>query len=118
MPFLEAYWHASAYPTRVSFNGIDETPFPKDDLAHLYDLARLASRSAAKKYYKPLREALDPVRGILRSHPSLARVLGTRIGNDEFHVKILNGTSLTWLTQIVAGLLERAPGQVLRAEEL
>ena len=107
-PFLEAYWQASSYPPRVSFNGIDETPFPKDDLAHLYDLARLASRSAEKKYYKPLRETLDPVRGILRSHPSLARALGTRIGNDEFHVKILNGTSLTWLTQIVAGLLERA----------
>lgn len=108
VPFLEAYWQANSYPTRVSFNGVDETPFPKDDVAHLYDLARLASRSAEKKYYNPLREALDPVRGILRSHPSLARALGKRIGNDEFHVKISNGTSLTWLTQIVAGLLERA----------
>ncbi|MFC4217201.1 HEPN domain-containing protein [Pseudophaeobacter arcticus] len=107
-PFLEAYWKASSYPPRLSFNGKDETPFPKDDLAHLYDLARSATRSIEKKYYKPLREALDPVRGILRSHPTLARALGTRIGNDEFHVKILNGTSLTWLTQIVAGLLERA----------
>ncbi|WP_299681585.1 HEPN domain-containing protein [uncultured Roseobacter sp.] len=108
VPFLEAYWQVNSYPTQVSFNGVDETPFPKDDLAHLYDLARMASRSAEKKYYKTLREVLDPVRGILRSHPSLARALGTRIGNDEFHVKILNGTSLTWLTQIVAGLLERA----------
>jgi hypothetical protein len=122
-PFLEAYWQASSYPPRVSFNGKDETPFPKDDLAHLYDLARSASRSIEKKYYKPLREALDPVRGILRSHPSLARALGTRIGNDEFHVKILNGTSLTWLTQIVAGLLERAHelgdgGFVIAANEL
>lgn len=108
VPFLESYWQANSYPTRVSFNGVDETPFPKDDVAHLYDLARLASRSAEKKYYHPLREALDPVRGILRSHPSLARALGQRIGNDQFHVQILNGTSLTWLTQIVAGLLERA----------
>ena len=107
-PFLEAYWQANSYPTRVSFNGVDETPFPKDNLADLYDLARLASRSAERKYYKPLREALDLVRGILRSHPSLARALGNRIGNDEFHVRILNGTSLTWLTRIVAGLLERA----------
>ncbi len=107
-PFLEEYWQANSYPTRVSFNGVDETPFPKDDVAHLYDLARMASRSAEKKYYKPLREVLDQVRGILRSHPSLARALGTRIGNDEFYVKVLNGTSLTWLTQIVAGLLERA----------
>lgn len=108
VPFLEAYWQASSYPTRVSFNGIDETPFPKDDVADLYDLARMALRSGEKKYYDPLREALDPVKGILRSHPSLARALGKRVGNDEFHVKILNGTSLTWLTQIVAGLLERA----------
>ncbi|WP_162932909.1 HEPN domain-containing protein [Roseovarius sp. EL26] len=108
VPFLEAYWQVNSHPTRVSFNGVDETPFPKDDVADLYDLARLASRSAESKYYKPLREALDPVRGILRSHPSLARALGNRIGNDEFHVRILNGTSLTWLTQIVAGLMECA----------
>ena len=108
VPFLEAYWQANSYPTRVSFNGVDETPFPKDDVAYLYDLARMASRSAEMNYYEPLREALEPIRGILRSHPSLARAIGTGVGNDEFHVKILNGTSLTWLTQIVAGLLERA----------
>lgn len=107
-PFLEEYWQANSYPTRVSFNGVDETPFPKDDVADLYDLARLASRPDERKYYKPLRDALDPVRGILRSHPSLARALGNRIGNDEFHVGILNGTSLTWLTRIVAGLFERS----------
>ncbi|WP_436397721.1 hypothetical protein [Roseobacter sp. S98] len=107
-PFLEEYWQANSYPTRVTFNGVDETAFPKDDIAHLYDLARMASRSAEKKYFKPLCEVLDPVRGILRSHPSLARALGKRIGNDEFHVEILNGKSLTWLTQMVAGLLERA----------
>lgn len=107
-PFLEAFWQANSYPTSVSFNGVDETPFPKNDVADLYDLACLASRSAERKYYKPLREALDPVRGILRSHPSLARALENRIGNDEFHVRVVNGTSLTWLTQIVAGLLERA----------
>ena len=106
--FLEAYWQASSFPTHVSFNGKDETPFPKDDMVHLFDLARSASRSVEKEYYKPLREALDPVRGILRSHPTLARALGTGIGNEYFHVRILNGTSLTWLTQIVAGLLERA----------
>jgi hypothetical protein len=68
----------------------------------------MALRSGGKKFYDPLREALDPVRAILRSHPSLSEALGMRVGNDEFHVKILNGTSLTWLTQIVAGLLERA----------
>lgn len=111
-PFLEAHWQASSYPPRVSFNGKDETPFPKDDLAHLYDRVRSARRSIEQQYYKPLRDALDPVRGILRSHPTLATALGTRIGNDEFHVKIMNRTSLTWLTQIVAGLLERAHGMV------
>ena len=107
-PFLEAYWQASSYPARISFNEKDETPFPKDDLAHLYDLARLAKRSDEKNFYKPLRDALDPVRGILRAHPSLFRALGSLVGNDEFHVRILSGTSLTWLTRIVAGLLERA----------
>ena len=107
-PFLEAYWQASSFPTRVSFNGEDETPFPKDDLVDLYDLALRASRSDETKFYQPLRGALDPVRGILRSHPSLAKALGSQIGNDEFHVRILNGTSLTWLTQIVGGLMERS----------
>ena len=107
-PFLEAYWQANSYPTRVSFNGVDETPFPKNDLADLYDHARMALRSGGKKFYDPLREALDPVRAILRSHPSLSEALGNRVENDKFHVKILNGTSLTWLSQIVAGLLERA----------
>ncbi|WP_247078966.1 HEPN domain-containing protein [Pseudohalocynthiibacter sp. F2068] len=120
-PFLEAYWQTGSYPTRVSFNGKDETPFPKDDLVHLYDLARRSCRSVEKKYYKPLLDVLDPVRGILRSHPSLSRALGTLAGNDEFHVRILNGTSLTWLTQIVAGLLERADehgdGGIVRAAD-
>ncbi len=60
-PFLEEYWQVNSYPTRVTFNGVDETPFPKDDIAHLYDLARMASRSADKKHYKPLCEVLDPV---------------------------------------------------------
>ncbi len=108
VPFLEAYWQASTYPARMSFNGKDETPFPNDDLVHLYAFALCASSSVEKKYFKSLREALDPVRGILRSHPALARALGSQIGNDQFYVKILNGTSLTWLAPIVAGLLERA----------
>ena len=60
-PFLEAYWQASSYPARFSFNEKDETPFPKDDLAHLYDLVRPAKRSDEKKFYKPLRDALYPV---------------------------------------------------------
>ena len=33
------------------------------------------------EYYAPLRAAMDPVRGILRSHPVLWRVVGTLIDN-------------------------------------
>ncbi|WP_170755632.1 HEPN domain-containing protein [Ruegeria lacuscaerulensis] len=107
-PFLEKYWQTNSYPEQISFNGKDETPFPKDDLCEVYDLARRAIQSSEIKFYEPLRSALDPVRGILRSHPALGRALGPVIGNDEFRTTILNGSSLTWLSRLICGLMERA----------
>lgn len=109
-PFLEAYWRANSYPPQVSFNGVDETPFPKQDIVELLDSARKASRPAEEKFYGPLREALASVEVILRSHSSLKKALGSSIEKDAFHIVILSGTSFTWLTRIVAGLLERAHG--------
>lgn len=108
VPYIERYWQATSYPTRITFNGSDETPFHNDDLRELYDLARLARRTDEIQYYRPLRDALDPVRGVLRSHPAVGRAIGSRVGNDEFLVEISNGTTLTWLSALIAGLMERA----------
>lgn len=107
-PFLETYWQRHGYPVVVSFNGRDETPYPKDDLLWLYDTALEARRSEEVKYYRKLRAALDPVRGILRSHPALSWALGPMVGNDKFMVEMANGASLTWLSLFVVGLMQRA----------
>ncbi len=105
-PFLVNYWRTNGYPTQITFNGQDETPFPTDDLFHLYESARHAEQFGNAEYYQPLRTALDPVRGVLRSHPVLARALGPMIGNDDVHIGILNGSSLTGLSQIIVGQMK------------
>ncbi len=107
-PFLEAHWQRYGYPTIVTFNDRDETPYPKDDLLQLYDASLQATRNQEVNYYRNLRTALDPVRGVLRAHPALSRALGHMIGNDKFMVEIANGASLTWLSLIVVGLMQRA----------
>ena len=97
-PFLEKYWQTNGYPTTYTYNGVDETPFPRDDLWHLYEDLRFNSRADPSDSYKPLRAAYDPVCGVLREHPCLSRVLGWQIGVAEFQVGILNGSSLTSLS--------------------
>ncbi len=106
-PFLEEYWRHNPRD-HVVVDGKDETPFPLDDLCHVYFLARYSSTLGGEEFYAPLRAAMDPVRGILRSHPTLARVLGRIIGNDEFWVQILGRGSLTSLTDVIGGLMARA----------
>lgn len=106
-PFLEAYWQANGFPTQVSFNGRDETPFPSDDLYSLYECARHAERFGNAEYYKPLRASLDPVRGVLRSHPCLTRAMGLVVGNDDLQVGVLNGSSWISLSHMIAGQMAR-----------
>lgn len=105
-PFLEEYWRHNPRE-HVIVDGHDVTPFPRDDLCHLYFLARYSSRLGGEAYYARLRAAMDPVRGILRSHPTLARALGRMIGNDEFWVQILGHGHRTSLTDLIAGLMAR-----------
>ncbi|WP_432450261.1 hypothetical protein [Aliiroseovarius marinus] len=107
-PYLEKHWQCYGYPATTSFNGKDETPYPSSDVQDLYDTALRSSNQAETAYFKALRSALDPVRGILRSHPAIGSALGRVAGNDKFMVEIVNGTSLTWLTLLVVGLMERA----------
>ena len=106
-PFLRNHWGHNP-PERVVVDGRDETPFPLDDLATIYFLARHEGMPDKREYYAPLRAAMDPVYSGLRSHPMLWRVVGPLIDNDEFWVRILSHGSLTNLTNLIGGLMARA----------
>ena len=82
--------------------------FPLDDLRDLYAMARHGDIHGEAMYYAPLCEVLDPVRHILRSHPTLARVISPIIGKDEFILDILSSGGLTNTTDLIAGLMARA----------
>jgi len=73
--FLRDYWETNGYPPQCSFNGKDETPFPSDDYYLVYNEALTAKRSDQRRYFKPLVEALAPVRSLLRIHPAFSSIL-------------------------------------------
>ena len=92
--------------------------FPLDDLRDLYAMARHSHAFGEDKYYTALCAVLDPVRHILRSHPTLARVVSRIIGKDDFWMQILGKGRLTSLTDLIGGLMARAhelPGDGFRA---
>ena len=92
--------------------------FPLDDLRMLYARARHSHTFGEEKYYTVLCAVLDPVRHILRSHPTLARIMSQIIGKDDFWIQILGSGNLTSLTDLIGGLLARAdelPGDGFRA---
>lgn len=108
-PFLRRHWQAHGFPTKVSFNGQDETPFPSDDHLTLLEDARMSNRFGNAEYFAPLVAALNPVRGVLRDHPVFAKALGRRIGDDEVQVGILNSATLTGLSQMIVGQMAQNP---------
>lgn len=57
-PFLQQYWHAHGFPTQVTFNGKDETPFPRDDIWTVLEDARLSHQFGNAEYFAPLVSAL------------------------------------------------------------
>ena len=92
--------------------------FPLGDVQTLYTRACYAKGSSEEKQYAMPLAVLDPVRGILCSHPTLARVVGRIIGRDAFWMQILGSGRSTSLTDLVAGLMARAdelPGERFRA---
>ena len=92
--------------------------FPLDDLRILYAGARHSHAFGEEKYYTALCAVLDPVRHILRSHPTLARIMSRIIGKDDFWIQILGSGNLTSLTDLIGGLMARAdelPGDGFRA---
>jgi len=104
-PFLDWYFSASGY-TRIIRNGRDETPYPSEACQKLYDDALFEARYKGTEHFKKLKAALDPVRGVLRDHPTISQALGRNLGRDEFQVGILNHTSMTTLSQLIVGLME------------
>ena len=106
-PFLRDYGRYNPRNS-VMVDGQDETPFPLDDLRTIYLFARHGRMVGEREYYAPLRAAMDPVLTLLLSHPTLWRVVGPLIDNDEFWVSMLGHGSLTSLTNVIGGLMARA----------
>lgn len=109
-PFLDWYFGATGY-TRIIRNGRDETPYPSGAIQKLYDDALFEARYKSTEKFRELKAAMDPVRGVLRDHPTLTRALGNNLGCDEFQVGILNHTSMTTLNQLIVGLMESQNGE-------
>ena len=108
-PFLQEYYKQNP-PVHLVVEEPSGNPpaFPLDELRDLYTMALYNSSRCEVESYTPLREALDPVRHILRSHPTLTRVVSPIIGKDEFWMDILNSGGLTYTTDLIAGLMARA----------
>ena len=117
--YLQAYWQH--HPREhVIVDGRDETPYPLDDLRMVYSMARHSGTLAGTARYAPLREALDPTRHALLSHPRLERVavIGRPVGENDFWMRILNSGTSICAGDLIAGLMARAaelPGNCFRA---
>ena len=64
-----------------------------------------------------MRKLLDPARHILRSHPTLERVMSLIIEEDDFWIQVLGSGQSICLTDLIASLLVRArelPGDGFR----
>ena len=108
-PYLQEYCRQNP-PVHVVFEERSGNPpaFPLDDLRDLYAMAYHSKVFSKEEYYAPLCAVLDPVRHILRSHPTLARVASPIIGRDEFWMEILNTSNSTSPADLIAGLMARA----------
>ena len=61
-----------------------------------------------KEHYTAMRKLLDPARHILRSHPTIERVMSPIIGKDDFWIQVLGNGQSICLTDLLAGLMVRA----------
>ena len=123
-PYLQEYQNQNPLVHQVFVNQEEIPPsFPLDDLRMLYTTAYHSNAFGKTEYYAHLREVLDPVRHILRSHPTLKQVVSRIIGKDDFWMQVLNSGHSTSPTDLIAGLMARAaelPGKGFRqaVEEL
>ena len=108
-PYLEESWEWNPR-AHVLLSVADRNPpaFPLTEVRILYAQARNAHIFGEADRYTPLCAALGPVRHILISHPTLARVVGPIIGRDNFYMQILNTGGSTAPTDLIAGVMARA----------
>ena len=108
-PYLGEYWEWNPR-VHVTLGSRDGTPptFPLDDVRAVYARARHSHVFGEAERYAPLCAVLDPVRHILVSHPTLARVVGPIIGRDNFYMQVLNAGHSTSPTDLIAGVMARA----------
>ena len=108
-PYLEAYQQQNPQVHHVYVNRQGIPPsYPLDDLRILYAKAYHSGTFGNAQYYAPLREVLDPVRHIMRSHPTLEQVVSPIIGKDDFWMQVLNSGLSTSPSDLIAGLMARA----------
>ena len=107
-PYLHEY-HKHDPRAHFELRGRGDNPqvFSFNDLRDLYATAHNYA-FGEQKHYAALNEVLNPVRGILRSHPTLAQVMSPLIGRDDFWIQILGSGLSTSLTDLAAGLMARA----------
>lgn len=107
--FLKEHWqrnlHAYQGPGALDNELVD---FPLDDLRDLYAMACRRHIFGEQAYCAPLRAALDPVRHLLMSHPTLAVGTGSIIGSDNFYIHVMRKGEMTSPTNLIAGLVARA----------
>ena len=108
-PYLQEYQrqHPRVHGAGGGRDG-HQPAFPLDDLRSLYAIASHSHVLGAQEHYAPLLTVLDPVRYILRWHPTLEPVMSRIIGKDAFWMQILNAGSSTSTTDLIAGLMARA----------
>ena len=124
-PWLKKYYEETPYVHVMSegSNGVLSDAL-LDQLRDIYAIARLGGKTfGEKEHYSTLRKLLDPVRHILRSHPTIERVMSPIIGEDDFWIQVLGNGQSICLTDLIAGLVVRAaklPGDgfVAAAREL
>ena len=108
-PYLREY-HEHNPRVQFELGGRDGNlpAFPIDYLCDLYARAHHSHAFGEDKHYTALCAVLDPVRHILRSHPTLEPVVSRIIGKDDFWMQILGNGNLTSLTDLIVGLMARA----------
>ena len=110
-PYLREYRkHDPRAHFELRERGDNPSVFRLDDLRDLYTMAFHSYDFGEEKHYAALNAVLNPVRGILRSHPTLARVMSPIIGRNDFWMRTPGRGSSTSLTDLTAGLMARADG--------
>lgn len=108
-PYLREYYRQHPRVHVLCEDGSIKPPaLALDDLRDLYAMTYHSHVLSDWRYFAPLGAVLDPARNILRSHPTLARVVSPIIGRNEFWMEIFNRGQSTSLGDLVAGLMVRA----------